>query len=282
MSTLYLKLLDIDECEDGKNGGCSHTCVNSLGSFSCNCPTLHYLASNAFSCIYFGPPTTPPISPSITPQATHPRLPSQATPTTTPPHQATPSFATTQPATSEREIEDTGVTGVATPTTEEMITTASLPTEYQCGGSVTTDVGSLHSENWPQTYPINVDCDWTITLPNQNLVLELTFHANPFGLAGKMPNCRKDWVKAYSMDTNGSVVTTWGPFCGYNIPPSILTKTSVAKVQFHSGLKHGSSRKGFRVGYQALEVCMPLPPPVNVQGQSKMALATLGPRLHWL
>ena len=126
------------------------------------------------------------------------------------------------------------------------------------------DVGSLHSENWPETYPVNTDCDWTITLPNETLVLELTFHANPFGLAGKMPKCRKDWVKVYSMDTNGSIVSMWGPFCGYDVPPTILTETSVARVQFHSGPKHGSSRKGFRIAYKALKV---LPPPVDIQGQ---------------
>lgn len=170
---------------------------------------------------------------------------------TTPIVEATPTAATT--ATQSQ----------ATPTDFQA---TAAPTEYHCGGILTDDVGSFHSENWPNTYPVNVVCEWKITLPNPRLFLEILFDDNPFGLAAKMPKCRRDWVKVYSMDANLTVTSTWGPFCGFQTPPSISTKTSIAMIQFHSGSKHGRSRKGFRVRYQALEVCIPLPPPLKVEG----------------
>lgn len=151
-------------------------------------------------------------------------------------------------------------------TTPTNLPTTAVPVEYVCGGILTDDVGSFHSENWPMTYPVNVVCEWEITLPNPMLVLEIHFDNNPFGLAGKMPQCKRDWVKVHSMNGNRTVLSTWGPFCGFDTPPQISTKTSSAVVQFHSGFKHGSSRKGFKVYYQAREVCVPPPPPLVVEG----------------
>lgn len=115
---------------------------------------------------------------------------------------------------------------------------------------------------------MNVACKWNITLPNPKLVLEILFNDNSFGIAGKMPKCKKDWVKVYGLDANDTVISTWGPFCDYATPPTILTKTSIARVEFYAGRKHGRSRKGFQVHYQALEVCISLPPPLSVKGKT--------------
>ena len=40
---------DINECESDK-GGCEHTCVNTPGSFSCQCNAGYNLAGNKKSC----------------------------------------------------------------------------------------------------------------------------------------------------------------------------------------------------------------------------------------
>lgn len=40
---------DIDECQD-KNGGCEHTCENTLGSFECSCRDGYILAEDKLAC----------------------------------------------------------------------------------------------------------------------------------------------------------------------------------------------------------------------------------------
>ena len=30
-------MADINECEDGHNGGCTHECTNTRGSYQCSC-----------------------------------------------------------------------------------------------------------------------------------------------------------------------------------------------------------------------------------------------------
>ena len=40
----------INECEDGQNGGCEHTCVDTPESYYCECPTGYMLDSDGRSC----------------------------------------------------------------------------------------------------------------------------------------------------------------------------------------------------------------------------------------
>ncbi|KAL5261326.1 hypothetical protein ACHWQZ_G007127 [Mnemiopsis leidyi] len=42
--------LDVNECEHN-NGGCSHICLNSQGSFTCHCPRGYNLGDNGLTCI---------------------------------------------------------------------------------------------------------------------------------------------------------------------------------------------------------------------------------------
>ena len=43
-------ILDINECLTN-NGGCQHTCTNSIGSYSCSCNTGYVLDSDNHRCI---------------------------------------------------------------------------------------------------------------------------------------------------------------------------------------------------------------------------------------
>ena len=42
-------ITDIDECLDN-NGNCSHDCVNTEGSYHCECPAGYILQSNKRDC----------------------------------------------------------------------------------------------------------------------------------------------------------------------------------------------------------------------------------------
>ena len=41
---------DINECNDGENGGCQFQCVDTTGSYYCSCPTGFTLAYDLHGC----------------------------------------------------------------------------------------------------------------------------------------------------------------------------------------------------------------------------------------
>ena len=45
-----------------------------------------------------------------------------------------------------------------------------------CGGSYTSNRGSLHSPGWPTHYPNNADCIWEIQVPNGNFIIMTIKH----------------------------------------------------------------------------------------------------------
>ena len=48
--TCILFSLDVNECSIN-NGGCQHTCVNTDGSYECQCRSGYRLSSNGRNCI---------------------------------------------------------------------------------------------------------------------------------------------------------------------------------------------------------------------------------------
>ena len=40
-----------------------------------------------------------------------------------------------------------------------------------CGGSYSSNRGSLHSPGWPNSYPENIDCIWEIRVPERNFIV---------------------------------------------------------------------------------------------------------------
>ena len=41
--------IDVDECNTA-NGGCEHSCTNTIGSFICSCDTGYQLDENGLNC----------------------------------------------------------------------------------------------------------------------------------------------------------------------------------------------------------------------------------------
>ena len=122
----------------------------------------------------------------------------------------------------------------------------SVNAEPQCGRTLTAASGSFQSPNWPETYPNNLDCVWTIELPDSSKRVEITFESN-FGIAGSLPSC-KDHLYIY----DDRVGTAYGPFCHFTIPSLPLMSSNQARVEFHSGSAHSSSRKGFKANYRSV------------------------------
>ena len=51
LNKYYLIVIDINEC-NSNNGGCNHTCINTVGSYVCQCNSGYTLSdSNNHSCI---------------------------------------------------------------------------------------------------------------------------------------------------------------------------------------------------------------------------------------
>ena len=212
--------------------------------------------------------TTEPWS-GANPEPTEATIKPEANSGTNTPFQSTPLADDTTATTATPKSESTEVSEATTPPINPPVNATEPPTAYQCGGKVTAAAGSgsLHSENWPQTYPTNVFCEWIITSPDPELGIELSFHRDPFGLAGRMPSCQKDWVRIHAVGADGVIGRMYGPFCSFDVPPVIRMASSRVRIQFHAGPKHGSARKGFKVQYQAVEMCCPSPPPLDTEGK---------------
>ncbi|XP_067849148.1 suppressor of tumorigenicity 14 protein-like [Heptranchias perlo] len=104
-----------------------------------------------------------------------------------------------------------------------------------CGGTITAYNGSLVSPFYPSYYPPNINCLWTITVPDPNLRLRIQFPT--LRLEGMQPDCEKDWI---SIDGKR--------YCGEHYKSLVVPSASnILTVQFHSDFY--TSNFGFRAEY---------------------------------
>jgi hypothetical protein len=117
-----------------------------------------------------------------------------------------------------------------------------------CGGTLTADSGSFQTPNWPQTYPVDLECEWVIDLPDSSKNIQFTFDPSEYGLTDNPPTpCERDWVEFF--DGVGDSAPSLGRFCHKILPPPVTTTSSEARVKFIAGPSHGPRRRGFRVTY---------------------------------
>ncbi|XP_067896971.1 suppressor of tumorigenicity 14 protein-like [Heterodontus francisci] len=108
-----------------------------------------------------------------------------------------------------------------------------------CGGSITAYNGSLISPFYPNNYPPNINCLWTITVPDPKLRVRIQFPT--LKLEGIQPNCKKDWI---SIDGKR--------YCGEHSKSLVVPSASnVLTVQFHSDFY--TSNLGFRADYSSFD-----------------------------
>ena len=87
----------------------------------------------------------------------------------------------------------------------------------------------------------------------------------PFGIAGFLPACDKDFLKLY--DGHGTQDLEFGPFCHYTKPITTIMSSNKAMPIFHAGPKHYAVCKGFKCSFQSTnqyDVDWPKTYPVNI------------------
>ena len=145
----------------------------------------------------------------------------------------------------------------------------------QCGGLLTTSSGTFQTPNWPETYPNNIDCEWRIQLPDSNMVVEISCEEEPFGIAGGLPACDRDFLKFY--DGHSKQDTAYGPFCYFTNPETTKMSSNKAMAVFHAGPNHSSSRKGFKCSFRSVTAPTTPPPPPPTTPTTTPPPTTVGP-----
>nr|XP_040240535.2 cubilin homolog [Anopheles coluzzii] len=111
--------------------------------------------------------------------------------------------------------------------------------ENACGGRLTALMGQFASPNYPNTYPLNVECVWKLSAsPGNKMSLFFTeLDIEP------SDDCNGDYLEVRERDENGPLL---GDFCGNQVPTN-LTEASSFWVKFRSN--GAGVAKGFRAEY---------------------------------
>uniref|UniRef100_A0A7G3AGB7 Cubilin n=1 Tax=Lutzomyia longipalpis TaxID=7200 RepID=A0A7G3AGB7_LUTLO len=99
--------------------------------------------------------------------------------------------------------------------------------ENSCGGTLKSVKGDFASPSYPNSYPANVECIWSIEAsPGNKIQVEFS----EFALADS-PTCSEEYVEIRETNGGGKVL---GVFCGNNQPTN-LTTAEVIWIKFRSG-----------------------------------------------
>ncbi|XP_060950209.1 cubilin [Limanda limanda] len=113
-----------------------------------------------------------------------------------------------------------------------------------CGGDLVMESGAFNSPNYPDAYPPNVECVWTIKSSPGNR-LQLSFII--FHLQGDS-DCNNDYLEIREGNSTGSVV---GRFCGNSLPSNYTSVIGhILWVKFVSDAS--ISGEGFRATFSHL------------------------------
>nr|XP_033781487.1 procollagen C-endopeptidase enhancer 1 [Geotrypetes seraphini] len=114
---------------------------------------------------------------------------------------------------------------------------------FLCGGDLTADSGYVASEGFPNFYPHNKKCTWTITVPEGQIVM-LSFRV--FDMEPDSA-CRYDFLDVY----NGHSVAMQrlGHFCGTFRPGALLSTSNKMMLEMNSD--EATNGRGFLAWYMA-------------------------------
>ncbi|XP_019631251.1 PREDICTED: LOW QUALITY PROTEIN: uncharacterized protein LOC109475159 [Branchiostoma belcheri] len=126
-----------------------------------------------------------------------------------------------------------------------------------CGGILHGNSGTLMSPNYPQNYPHNLECEWTINV-DPGYHVSLNFDPNFFVEAHS--NCIYDYVLIRDGDDeNDPVLGASNSYCANNVPEPVQSTSNVMFVKFCSDFS--SSGMGFSANWI---VAMPSPEDLRV------------------
>ncbi|XP_028288640.1 cubilin [Parambassis ranga] len=134
-----------------------------------------------------------------------------------------------------------------------------------CGGDLVMETGAFNSPNFPDAYPPNVECVWTVRSSPGNR-LQLSFIM--FHLQGSL-NCQNDYLEIREGNSTGPVV---GRFCGNSLPSNYTSVTGhILWVKFVSDA--AISGAGFQATFSHLYG-------IDVTGEYGQIASPLYPRTY--
>ncbi|KAG7458768.1 hypothetical protein MATL_G00224160 [Megalops atlanticus] len=125
--------------------------------------------------------------------------------------------------------------------------------------TVTAD-GTVHSPDFPHTYPRNRLLVWRLVATSENARIQLTFD-NRFGLEDPEDGiCKYDFVEIEEPDES----TVLGRWCGSeSVPGKQVSKGNQIRIRFKSD-QYFPSKPGFCIHYSLLPVHIPVSPTPSV------------------
>ena len=141
----------------------------------------------------------------------------------------------------------------------------------KCGGVFTEASGSFSTPFWPARYPNeNFDCEWTISLPNNDATIQFSIDDTAYGINGRSP-CPTDFVQFF--DGVSDNADSLYKLCKFDRPSEpIVTSTSEARVVFKGSQASNrpASRVGVMVHYRTVT-------PITASSQTTTTTATTNP-----
>uniref|UniRef100_A0A8C3I7Z9 Cubilin n=1 Tax=Chrysemys picta bellii TaxID=8478 RepID=A0A8C3I7Z9_CHRPI len=101
-----------------------------------------------------------------------------------------------------------------------------------CGGIIHSDNGTIKSPHWPQNFPMNIRCTWTI-ITHESKHLEMSFDNN-FQIPDSNGECQSSYVKVLRGNNDEEAVALLATGCGSTAPGSVVAPSNVITTVFQS------------------------------------------------
>uniref|UniRef100_A0A8C0J8V6 Cubilin n=1 Tax=Chelonoidis abingdonii TaxID=106734 RepID=A0A8C0J8V6_CHEAB len=101
-----------------------------------------------------------------------------------------------------------------------------------CGGIIHSDNGTIKSPHWPQNFPMNIRCTWTI-ITHESKHLEMSFDNN-FQIPSSNGECQSSYVKVLRGNNEEEAVALLATGCGSTAPGSVVAPSNVITTVFQS------------------------------------------------